>query len=201
VSVYNDYYKSFKAYKVSAEVFDLNSKRVFTKVQTVDIPEDGVVNDVFKIVFPDNITKVHFIKLRLYDEKGKEVASTFYWRSTDKYEGAKTLTGPATSGFEDLAKLKSVQLKTKYKIREASGSHFIEAEIQNNSSRIAFFTQRQLLDEKGKPVRPSYYNDNFFSLLPGESRKITIETSKSDMPANPVFVVKGWNVKPQTFNL
>lgn len=201
VSVCNDYYQSFKGYKVSAEVFDLNSKKVFTKTQTIDIPEDGVVNDIFKLVFPDNITKVHFIKLRLYNEKGKEIANTFYWRSTDKYEGAKTLTGPTSSGFEELAKLKQVQLKTKYKIRESEGRCFVEAEVQNTSSVLAFFVQLQLLDENGKLVRPGFYTDNFFSLLPGESKKITIETALSNMPSKPVFVVKGWNVKPQTFNL
>ena len=106
--------KSFKDYKVAAEVYDLNSKKVWGKSQKIDIPEDGVVNDVFTIDFPQNITQVHFIKLRLFDTKGKEVANTFYWRSNDKYEGRKTLTGPTSSGFEDLSKLKQVQLKTRY---------------------------------------------------------------------------------------
>ena len=85
VSVYNDYYQAFKNYKVAAEVYDLNSKKVWNKSQKIDIPEDGVVNDIFTIDFPQNITQVHFIKLRLYNEKGKEVANTFYWRSNDKY--------------------------------------------------------------------------------------------------------------------
>ena len=87
VSVYNDYYQAFKDYKVTAEVYDLNSKKVWGKSQKIDIPEDGVVNDIFTIDFPQNITQVHFIKLRLFDTKGKEVANTFYWRSNDKYEG------------------------------------------------------------------------------------------------------------------
>lgn len=51
------------------------------------------------------------IKLRLNDEKGNEVANNFYWRSNDKYEGSKTLTGPATSGFESLSELPAVKLK------------------------------------------------------------------------------------------
>jgi hypothetical protein len=66
---------------------------------------------------------------------------------------------------------------------------------------LAFFTQLQLLDENKKPVRPSFYTDNFFSLLPGESKTILIETALEDMPAKPTFVVKGWNVKPKTFQL
>ncbi len=201
VSVYNDYYQAFNNYKVSAEVYDLNTKKVWSKSQTINIPEDGVVNAIFTIDFPANITQVHFIKLRLYNEKGKEIANTFYWRSNDKYEGSKTLTGPTSSGFEDLSKLKQVQLKTRHQVYEENGRHFIKAEIKNTSSTLAFFTQLQLLDENKKPVRPSFYTDNFFSLLPGESKTILIETALEDMPAKPTFVVKGWNVKSKTFQL
>lgn len=201
VSVYNDYYEAFKNYKVTAEVYDLNSKKVWNKSQTIDIPEDGVVNDVFKIDFPQNITQVHFIKLRLYNEKGKEVGNTFYWRSNDKYEGSKTLTGPTSSGFEDLSKLKQVQLKTKHKLSKNENWQVMEMEVRNPSSTVAFFVQLQYLDENGKPVRPSFYTDNFFSLLPGESKKVTIETAIKNLPANGKFVVKGWNVKPGSFKL
>ena len=201
VSVYNDYYQAFKDYKVTAEVYDLNSKKVWGKSQKIDIPEDGVVNDIFTIDFPQNITQVHFIKLRLFDTIGKEVANTFHWRSNDKYEGRKTLTGPTSSGFEDLSKLKQVQLKTRYQTYQEGDRHFIKAEIKNPSSTVAFFTQLQLLGQDKKPVRPSFYTDNFFSLLPGESKTVIIETAASDMPSEPTFVVKGWNIKPSSFKL
>ena len=201
VSVYNDYYQAFKDYKVTAEVYDLNSKKVWGKSQKIDIPEDGVVNDIFTIDFPQNITQVHFINLRLFDTKGKEVSKTFYWRSTDKYKGRKTLTGPTSSGFEDLSKLKQVQLKTRYQTYQEGDRHFIKAEIKNPSSTVAFFTQLQLLGQDKKPVRPSFYTDNFFSLLPGESKTVIIETAASDMPSEPTFVVKGWNIKPSSFKL
>ena len=198
VSVYNDYYQAFRNYKVSAEVYDLNSRKVWSHSKVIDIPEDGVVNDAFAIDFPAGITQVHFIKLRLLDEKGKEVANTFYWRSNDKYEGRKTLTGPTSSGFEDLAKLKEARLTTKQKVQQKEGWQVMEVEVKNPSSALAFFVQLQYLDDKGKPVRPSFYTDNFFSLLPGESRKITIETATGNLPANGKFVVKGWNVQPKT---
>lgn len=201
VSVYNDYYQSFKDYRVAAEVYDLNSRKVWSKSQSINIPEDGVVNDVFTITFPDDITQVHFIKLRLYDNAGKEIASSFYWRSNDRYEGKKTVTGPAASGFEDLSKLKPIRLKTRYKTYVRDGRHFIEATLSNNSKSLAFFTQLQLLDEHHKPVRPSFYTDNFFSLLPGEKKTIVIETAATDMPAQPTFVVQGWNIPKQTFSI
>jgi hypothetical protein len=53
------------------------------------------------------------------------------------------------------------------------------------------------LDGKGKPVRPSFYTDNFFSLLPGESKHISIETFTLDnADENEKIVVKGYNILP-----
>ena len=205
VSVYNDYYKAFSGYTVKAEVYDVNSRKVWSKQAKVDIPEDGVVNDVFAIEFPANISKLHFIRLRLLDESGKEIAGTFYWRSTDAYEGPSydknygKLTGPTTSGFEDVCNLKPASLKSKISCSSADGRHFVTLKLTNTSSRIAFFTQIQLLDQVGKPVRPSFYTDNFFSMLPGESREIVVETACDDMPDNAIFVVKAWNAKAQSF--
>lgn len=196
--MYNDYYRSFKGYKVTAEVYDIKSKRVWEKTQQIDVPEDGVVNDLFTIDFPGDISQVHFIKLHLYDDKGKIISDNFYWRSKDNYEGAKTLTGPATSGFESLAELKEVTLKVKSGIKKKGDWQAMELNIHNPSSSLAFFVQLQYLDQNGRPVRPSFYSDNFFSLLPGEAKKVTIETALKNLPANGKFIVKGWNVKSQT---
>lgn len=197
VSVYNDYYRSFKGYKVTAEVYDIKSKKVWAKSRTVDLPEDGVANDVFVIDFPANISQVHFIKLYLYDDRGKLVSDNFYWRSNDKYEGSKTLTGPTSSGFESLADLKEVALKVKSGVSKKEDWQVMELSIQNPSSSIAFFVQLQYIDQNGKPVRPSFYSDNFFSLLPGESKKVVVETALKNLPEKGRFIVKGWNVKSQ----
>jgi mannosylglycoprotein endo-beta-mannosidase len=199
VSVYNDYFKAFKGYKVTADVYDLNSQKIWSKSASVDVPEDGVANDVFKIDFSKNATTVSFIKLRLYDAGGKEVASQFYWRSNNKYTGPRTISGPTTAGFQDMAKMKQVDVKASIKSYISNGRHFVEVTVTNPSSIIAFYTQLQLLDANAKPVRPSFYTDNFFSLLPGESRHIVIETAMNDMPSASTFVVKGWNIKAQKF--
>lgn len=201
VSVVNDYYRGFTNFKVTADVYDLNSRKVFSKEARVDLPEDGVCNDVFKIEFPSDISDVHFIKLRLLDNNGKEVGSNFYWRSTSRYEGKNTLTGPTTAGFQGLSNLKEMQLRVSWKTREENNSYFVDIDIANRSQTIAFFNQLQFLDGDDKPVRPSFYTDNFFSLLPGEKKSITIETNKAKLPEKKQLVVKGWNTKRQLFLL
>ena len=146
VSVINDYYKEFSNYTVTADVYDIHSKKVRSASAKINIPEDGVVNDIFTIEFPANITQVHFIQLRLRDEKGTEIASTFYWRSNDPYMGKETLTGPASSGFEELARLKKAKIKTSCKIRKDKGLILVAIRMKTTSSFIAFFNQLQFLN-------------------------------------------------------
>lgn len=201
MSVVNDYYREFKNYKVIAQVYDINSKKVFEESAVVNLPSDGVVNDALTIRFPENISQVHFIKLILKDENGKDVSSNFYWRSNDKYEGSKTLTGPAASGFEDLSKLKQAKVKLTYKVREDDNNYFVDITLRNTSGQIAFFNQLQFLNSKMSPIRPSFYTDNFFSLMPGEKKTVTIETAKGKLKDGAVLALKGWNINKQEYKL
>lgn len=202
VSIVNDYYQSFNDYKVTADVYDLNMRKIFSKQASVNLPEDGVVNDVFRIDFPDNITSVQFIKLRLFDDKNRQVGSNFYWRSNNKYEGRKTLTGPTTAGFQDINRLAKTKVAVKYTTSVKEGKHFIDLNLKNTGKTLSFFTQVQWLDGKGNPVRPSFYTNNFMSLLPGETEQIKIETDMSNLPENEYhLVIKGFNIERQEFKV
>jgi len=47
----------------------------------------------------------------------------------------------------------------------------------------------------GERVLPVYYSDNYVSLLPNETRTITIEAATSDLRGeDALIVVDGWNV-------
>ncbi len=197
VSVYNDYYKSFSNYSLVADVYDLNSKKILSKSVVIPlIGEDAVLNDLVRLDFPPTITSVHFIRLSLKDAVGKEIANSFYWRSTDAYLGKQTMTGPAAGGFDALNKMKPAIVQTKFTITERGGQTGIDLDLENTSAQIAFFTQLELLDDQKKPIRPSFYTDNFFSLLPGEEKHIRIETTNKEVLNKKVsLVVKGWNTR------
>lgn len=179
VSVVNDYLEEFKGFKATARVYDINSRKLFEKSVTVDLPEDGVANDVLRIEFPEGISQVHFVNLVLKDASGRTVSTNFYWRSSDEYEGKPSVTGPCTSGFESLYSMKKVALRTKVASRVEEGRTVYTVQLKNNSGRISFFNRIQLYGEDGKPVRPSFYSDNFITLMPGETRTVTIETAAS----------------------
>ena len=91
-------------------------RRIDAQSATVDLPEDGVVNDIFRLDFSASKTPVQFIRLQLFDGRGQQVGSNFYWRSNNEYTGASTLTGPATAGFQALEGLKCTKLAATYRL-------------------------------------------------------------------------------------
>lgn len=202
VSVYNDYRKEFKNYEVVCDVYDLNTHLISHQSSKVDIASDGVTNDLFKLNFPDHITPVHFIKLRLLNDKGREVAQSFYWRSSDKYKGAWTMTGPSVGGFQSLSTLRKAKLNISARTIHKNGKKLIHVKVINNDKGLAFFTQLQLFQKDGKPEKGAYYSDNFINLLPGEEREIMIEPSTRPQSMTGFKLqVSGYNVDERTINL
>ncbi|HEY6901625.1 MAG TPA: glycoside hydrolase family 2 protein, partial [Puia sp.] len=197
VSVYNDYRQSFAGYTVEAVVYNLDAVQVWKKRVLVDIPADGVVKDAIEIYFPEDITQVHFIKLRLRDKKGKLVNDAFYWRSKDVYQGAWTMTGPAISGFKDIDNLKQVNLNVLVRAKK----RFLEVRVANPSKGLAFFTQLKLVKPDDGSVTPAFYSDNFFSLLPGEVKKVEIELPVRTNERNLVLVTGAINAKDTKIKL
>ena len=83
------------------------------------------------------------------------------------------------SGIEKLGNIgETVKVHTFYKVREDDNNYFVDITLRNTSGQIAFFNQLQFLNSKMSPIRPSFYTDNFFSLMPGEKKTVTIETAK-----------------------
>ncbi len=193
VSVYNDYRKAFPGYTVEAKLYDFNSTLVRAWSKQINIPADGLVKDALKLDFNDALTQVHFIKLVLRSSAGKEVAEAFYWRSRDTYKGAWTMTGPAVSGFSDINRLPPATLSGKAKKRVVNGKIFLDLRVRNTSGKIAFFTQVRLMDKDGALLPATFYSDNFFSLLAGEERNITIEVTKELWSGAKRFTVAALN--------
>ncbi|MBO7624345.1 MAG: glycoside hydrolase family 2, partial [Bacteroidales bacterium] len=204
VSVVNDYYTAFEGGSVTATVYDLNSRKVWERrVDNIRVPEDGVANDVMTVDFSQATTDVQFLKLRLTDADGKSVSENFYWRSNSKYEGKNTLTGPCTAGFQQLNSMKQVSLKYTTKvIPQKTPYYLVEVTVRNNSKQIAFFNQLHLFGTDNQPIRGAFYSDNFFTLLPGESKTVTIDCPLYLVSGKGLALkVSGWNVPEQVFKL
>lgn len=194
VSVYNDYRQSYAGYKLKATVYNIESRQILSLNKTIDIPADGLVKDALKIEFPENTSQVHFIKLMLTDAAGKLVADAFYWRSNDEYKGAWTMTGPAVSGFQNINQLKETTLNTQAEQTKFSEKVILKATVKNSGNSLSFFTQLRLLGSDGKSIKPAFYSDNFFNLLPGEQKEVEIEVPSDLIKNNMVrLYVGGFN--------
>lgn len=202
VSVYNDYNRSFYNHEIEIEIYNLDSKRIFHKNIFIDsIPEDVVINDIYKV--NANTIKGHspvnFIKIILKDENGNPVSDVFYWCSTNEYEGPWTQTGPLYAGFSDLKMLGKASVSSKAILTNSKDGEMKEIEIllENHSSQIAFFTSLILLDEKSnQQVLPVFFSDNYFSLVPGETKKVNVQCFSTDLTGKPIIKIEGYNLQP-----
>lgn len=110
------------------------------------------------------LTDVNFIRLALKDSEGKLLSENFYWRNQRAYNYQALNTLP----------LADVRLSTSHEI--IRDSYVIQCELTNNSATVAFGNRLKVTDKiTGKRILPVYMNDNYFTLMPGESKQIRIE--------------------------
>ena len=68
----------------------------------------------------------------------------------------------------------------------------ITVELANRGDRIAFFIELLLTDgQTGEPIVPIFWQDNYVTLLPDETR--TVSTAFSGPTCMPILTVRGWN--------
>ena len=69
--------------------------------------------------------------------------------------------------------------------------------FKNDSDKIAFFIESLIVDQKtGNSILPVFFSDNYFSLLPGETKTVTAEIFNKDAEGKtPELKFSGINVK------
>jgi len=195
VSVNNELPQSFTGLKLNTRILNFDMTEVYNQTTTFDLPEDRFLAGVHAVTLPANLSPVHFIKLELRNNAGELLSDNFYWRSTQAYTAGRTWTGPLYGGLSDLSKLPKTEITSTVTQSNANGKNHYRVEVSNPTASLAFMVWLRLQDgDSGKPVRPAFYDDNFFSLLPGESRTINIEYSGDIDPATTKLIVDGWNV-------
>ena len=139
-----------------------------------------------KVVFPDALAATHFLKLELTDAQGKLVSSNFYWRAQPGYPEILT----------DLNQLPMVALEAKLAVKDADGQRLVTVTLHNPTKSVALMAHLQLRRQhSGERVLPVFYSDNYISLVPGESRSVTIQADAKDFSGEEALVVvDGWNV-------
>jgi uncharacterized protein YpmS len=163
-------------------------KEIFSNEVTTGIMADES-KILFKLDLPKELTKVYFVKLSLKDEAGKEISSNFYWLSAK---------GDENADFTDLAKLPKVDVTVKLSpLLKENGKLKLAVELTNSSTSLAFALNPKLLSVSTRePVLPIFWQDNYFSLLPGEKRTVEVQLDASLVTEGKLlFKLDGWNLR------
>ena len=136
--------------------------------------------------WPAGLSTVHFVKLELRDAEGKPISENFYWRALPEHQDDLTALGG----------LIRVTLDAKVARRDVAGKSFIDVMLHNSGTQVALMTHLQLRKKSdGERVLPMYCSDNYVSLVPNESRTITIEAATADLKGDALVLIDGWNVE------
>lgn len=209
VAVINGTYEPISAVKVTAKLLNIDGKVAATKDVTVDLAADSATK-ALDLPKPDSLSTTYFLKLELRDSSGKLLSENFYWLSTKPdtmdWTARKDTVYTPQKDFGDLTGLNSmpqVTLDVKAELHREATKDAIRLRLKNPSSSVAFQVHPRVTKGKdGDDLVPIFWDDNYFSLLPGEEKTVSVTFDPSDLDGkDPVLELEGFNITPATIKL
>ncbi|MDE1192509.1 MAG: glycoside hydrolase family 2 TIM barrel-domain containing protein [Arachidicoccus sp.] len=189
VAVINRSRFDYNAVEPNVKVYNIKGDCIFRKSLVIDHPH--AMNSTFAFSLKE-ILKQHpefnFIVLSLEgaeeENNGKIYSKNIYWTAKD-------------NNYKALNNLSSTKLQaTIIKSSIVGTEKIINLKVKNTGNQIAFFNHLQLI-QNGEEVFPSFWSDNYFSLLPGEEKiaavSIPAAEIKNKLPTS--IQIKGWNTE------
>jgi exo-1,4-beta-D-glucosaminidase len=201
VWVVSSRYDDVPRLKLTTKIYNLDMTEKFSQESSVDAAADST-NKVLTLPVLTDASPVYFLVLRLEDSAGKLVGSNFYWLSTKPesldWERSNWFTTP-TSSFADytaLSQLPTANLKIASRTERQGEESVTHVAVENPGKALAFFVHLKVDKGKGgEEILPVIWEDNYFSLLPGEKREVTATYRTAELgSAKPDVEVSGWNV-------
>jgi hypothetical protein len=185
VTVVNRRLRPAQFLQVSASIFDSRMKLRWEKHAPAEV-EANTYRDVFAVPPLESLTPVYFADLKLHDPQGKILSRNFYW-----------LSAKEPADYRDLSSLPMTGLKAAFEIARVGEESVVRTRVANPTDRIAFFIQLALTRAAdGEEILPVFWEDNYFSVLPGETREVTARLATQALgDAKPRLELGGWNVE------
>jgi exo-1,4-beta-D-glucosaminidase len=205
----NDKLVSFENLRAEVRVLDIDSNEVFARTLDISLHQESSQSILELPEFKD-ISTTYFLALRLYDQKDAELANNFYWLSTkpDVLHGvypersrrdAKVEPWPyytpskQYADFTLLNSMPSAKVGIEHHFDKVVKEQQVLVKLDNISNYLAFFIELGVLGKSsGQSILPVFWEDNYISLLPGETRYLRATFPASD--DEPVLTVNGWNL-------
>jgi exo-1,4-beta-D-glucosaminidase len=201
VVVVNSTLHDYPDLHATMRLVDVAGAAQFVHESPVSVASDGVAT---AFAIPEQATTT-FLRLTLRDGAGKVVSENCYWlpaKLADMNWGKTTYVNTPANNYanmRDLASLRPALLQWSAHRGKARGEVVID--MKNESKSVAFFMHlRAVKPGTEDEIVPIFWDDNFVSLLPGES---TVVTAKGlvEGKAGVELKLDGWNVAPRTILL
>lgn len=163
-------------------LFDLNGKLLKESVFVKSAVADS--RSIISKLELKELSGLIFIKSGIY-EKGRIIADNFTWIDAD--------------GKKDYTKLSEIpQAKLKGNSGPADNGYY-KITVTNEGDSPALLIRIKAIDTQSQgQILPVYFSDNYFSLMPGESKEISIELHNKAIGQEDVsFRIEGWNISGQ----
>ena len=170
--------------KVTASVYSLTNQLLLTQEKLLTLAADRTA-----IAFPLDLAPlfaaqgVLLVKLEMKDASGKLLSENTYWLAGDD------------SQFRKLNDLNRVKLLANAASHTDGDETVIELNLTNTSTTAALATKAVLLNAKsGSRILPAYFSDNYVTLLPKETKSITVRYPSKLALGKEKIDLRGWNI-------
>lgn len=160
---------------VKASIINLNGETVWEQVQGYVCDEDMTL-DMMKVEVPKEITGAYFLRLTLIDDRGNVRSVNDYVNSTIEND---------RKSLHDMGPAQVTAVATGKRIT-----------ITNPGNVPAVMLRLNLKGDDGEQILPAIYSDNYFHLMPGESRTIDLDWKAEDARGcKSIVEITGMNVE------
>jgi exo-1,4-beta-D-glucosaminidase len=198
IYVVNDTLADLDGRTAQITVIDPEGKSVLAQRVPVKLGANAAAK-IFDLPAFDGKSPMYFLDLKLRGTDGKLVSDNFYWLSVkpDVLDPDKStepfMPNKSFADFTALNHMPAVKVKVASSFQAGRG----QVTLTNPGKQVAFFIEMQLnKGEGGEPVLPILWDDNYVSLLPGESKTIKVNFAQDGLQgAKPKLAVTGWNLE------
>jgi beta-galactosidase/beta-glucuronidase len=175
---------------LSGNAFSQDLKKVWSVEDRIRMGPASSVR-VMKVEIPEEIKKdILYVELLLENDQGDVVSENFYWLAGD-------------DDYTFLQTLPEVDLDVGIDGIVRGERLVVDLHVTNPSDALAFFVHPTIRRKNdGGEVLPSYWSGNYFCLLPGRTKGLTVEFKKSDLLGQKAFMeLEGWNIRKKILEL
>jgi len=175
------------ALTLSANVYSLDNKLLFHREEKTDAAADALTEgfrlDLAPLLSSEGMVLVN---LELRNSSSEVASRNFYWLAAE------------SAAYRRLNRIPLASLSATAKSARTGDTIRVQVELRNTGATVALANKLTLLNATdGSRILPAYYNDNYLSLLPGESRQIEIEYPAKSSIGRAQLALRGWNLASQ----